>query len=85
MSRGAPGHEAKTLPQINPEQIPADIKLIVPFGSIGVWRPPALCSSLRWCAVQHQAIDPSRVYAAIPVVLDDLRQLKQAVATQVRI
>ena len=82
MSRGAPGHEAKTLPQINPEQIPADIALV---GSIGVWRPPALCSSLRWCAVQHQAIDPSRVYGAIPVALDDLTQLQQAMATQVRI
>lgn len=32
----------------------------------------------------YEAIDPSRVYAAIPVALDDLTQLQQAVATQVR-
>jgi uncharacterized protein YutE (UPF0331/DUF86 family) len=32
----------------------------------------------------YDAIDPSRVYAAIPVALDDLTQLQQAVATQVR-
>ena len=33
----------------------------------------------------YEAIDPSRVYGAIPVALDDLTQLQQAVATQVRI
>ena len=32
----------------------------------------------------YEAIDPSRVYAAIPVALDDLTLLQQAVATQVR-
>jgi uncharacterized protein YutE (UPF0331/DUF86 family) len=32
----------------------------------------------------YEAIDPSRVYAAIPVALDDLTQLQQAMATQVR-
>ena len=32
----------------------------------------------------YEAIDPSRVYAAIPVALDDLTLLQQAVATRVR-
>ena len=32
----------------------------------------------------YEAIDPRRVYAAIPVALDDLTQLQQAMATQVR-
>jgi hypothetical protein len=47
VSRGAPGHEARTLPQINPEQIPADINLIVLFGSRakGTARSPCGCSN----------------------------------------
>ena len=32
-----------------------------------------------------EAIDPSRGYAAIPVAVDELTQLQQAMATQVRI
>lgn len=32
----------------------------------------------------YEAIDPSRVHAAIPIALDDLTQLQQAVANKVR-